>query len=47
MDLESVIQNKVREKQIYINACMWNLKNGTDEPSFRAGAEMQMESKDV
>ena len=26
MDLESVIQNKVREKQIYINACMWNLK---------------------
>ena len=29
MDLEFVIQNEVkseREKQMYINACMWNLE---------------------
>ena len=42
MDLESVIRSEVkseREKQIlYANAYIWNLKkNGTDEPSDRAG----------
>ena len=41
MDLESVIQSKVREKQIpYANAYIWKLKKkkkGTDEPSGRAG----------
>ena len=29
-----------REKQIsYINMCVWNLKNGVDEPIRRAGIE--------
>ena len=45
MNLESVIEwNKSeKEKQIsyIINAYMWNLKNGTDEPISRAGIEMQ------
>ena len=45
MDLESVIQSEVkseREKQIpYANAYIWNLKNGTDEPSGRAGIKTQ------
>lgn len=27
MDLESVIQSEVREKQIYITAYMWDLEN--------------------
>ena len=42
IDLESVIQNKVsqKEKQKYINAYMWNLENGA--PISRAGIEMQM-----
>ena len=32
-----------REKQIsYINAYMWNLENGTDEPVCRAEIETQM-----
>ena len=32
-----------REKQIsYINAYIWNLKNGTNEPICREGMEMQM-----
>ena len=31
-----------KEKQIsYINACIWDLKNGTGVPICRAGAEMQ------
>ena len=30
-----------REKQIlYINACIWNLENGTDEPIDRAVMEI-------
>ena len=44
MDLESVIQSEVvREKQIlYINAYVWNVENGTDEPICRATVEMQI-----
>ena len=30
-----------REKQMYINAYVWNLENGTDEPISRAEIEMQ------
>ena len=45
MDLESVIQSEVSQKEKkqmpYANAYIWNLKkggkNGTDEPSCRAG----------
>ena len=48
MDLESVIQNEVNQKEKkkipYANAYIWNLKkkknNGTDEPSCRAGIKM-------
>ena len=45
MRLESIIQSEVkseREKQIsYINAYMWNLGNGTDEPFCRVEIETQ------
>ena len=46
MDLESVIQSEIsqkRGKQIPdANAHIWNLKkNGTDEPSGKAGIKMQ------
>ena len=41
MDLESVILSEVRKrKTLYANTYIWNLKrkkNGTDEPSDRAG----------
>ena len=46
MDLETIIQSEVKsegEKQIsYINAYMWNLENGTDEPVCKAEVETQM-----
>ena len=46
MDLETIIQSEVKsegEKQIsYINAYMWNLENGTDEPVCKAEIETQM-----
>ena len=44
MDLETVIQNEVHQKELkklYINTYMWNLRNGTDEPISRVGMEMQ------
>ena len=44
MDLETVIQSEVsqREKQIsYINAHMWNLKNGIDDLICKAEIETQ------
>ena len=50
MDLETVIQSEVsqREKQIsYINAYMWNQKNGIDEPVRRAEIETQMQRTNV
>ena len=47
MDLESVIQSEVSQKKkkqiLYANAYIRNLKkkkNGTDEPSCRAGIKM-------
>ena len=43
MDLESVIQSEVNQKErkklSYINAYMWNLKDGTNETICRAGIE--------
>ena len=46
MDLESVVQSegsqKKKNKILCINADVWNLGNGTDEPTCRAGTEMQM-----
>ena len=44
MDLETVIQNEVNQKELkklYINTYMWNLRNGTDELISRVGMEMQ------
>ena len=44
MDLETVIQNEVNQKELkklYINTYMWNLRNGTDEPISRVRMEMQ------
>ena len=43
MNLESVIQSEIsqKEKILYANAYIWTLKkNGTDEPSGRAGIKM-------
>ena len=46
MDLESVVQSEASQKKKNkipcINADVWNLGNGTDEPTCRAGTEMQM-----
>ena len=45
MALEAVIQSEVsqnEEENIYINAWMWNLENGTDEPVCKAEIESQM-----
>ena len=37
-----------REKQIYINAYLWNLeKNGIDEPVFKAEIKTQMKRTNV
>ena len=44
MDLESVIQSEVsqKEKNKYrMLTHIWDLKNGTDEPSGRAGIKTQ------
>ena len=48
MNLESVIQSEgiQKENSIYINAYIWNLDSGTDEPTCRAGLEMQTERMD-
>ena len=48
MNLESVIQSEgiQKENSIYINAYIWNLDSGTDEPTCRAGREMQTERMD-
>ena len=45
MDLESVIQSEVsqKEKNKYrMLTHIWDLKNGTDKPSGRAGIKTQM-----
>ena len=37
-----------RERQIlYINAQVWNLKDGTDKPICKAAMEMQTQSTDL
>ena len=35
MDLEIIILNEVRQKQLYSITCMWNLKNGTNELIYK------------
>ena len=49
MHLESVIQSEVIQKDnsIYINAYIWNPDSGTDEPTCRAGIEMQTQRMDL
>ena len=48
MSCETVIQTEVRKKQIpYINAYMWNLENGTDEPICKAEIETQTRRTNV
>ena len=43
MDLEPVIQSKVREKKqvSYINTCMWNVENLYRGTYFTAGIEIK------
>ena len=45
-DLESVVQSEASQRKKHkipcINADVWNLGNGTDEPTRRAGTEMRM-----
>ena len=44
INLEPIIQSEVkleREKQIYIDAYIWNLERCTDEPIGRATMETQ------
>ena len=46
MDLETVIWNEVREKQISYNIFICGLqKNGTDEPICEAEIETDVENK--
>ena len=50
MNPESVIQSEVsqKEKSKYILMPIYGIqKNGTDEPSFRAGIEMQTQRTDL
>ena len=44
MGLETVTQSEKseKEKQMYINACMWNLENGVDNLIGRAEIETQI-----
>ena len=46
MELESVIQSEVSQKKKnkyrMLTHIIWNLKNGIDEPSGRAGIKTQM-----
>ena len=51
LDLESVIQSEVSQKEknkyrVLTHVCGIQ-KNGTDEPTFRVGIEMQMQETDV
>ena len=44
MKPEPIIQSEVSQKEkqtLCINAYMWNLENGVDEPICRAGIETQ------
>ena len=52
MDLQSVIQNEVSEKEknkYHILTYIWNLKtkNGSEEPRDRTGIKTQMERMDL
>ena len=48
MKLESVIQSEVSQKRktLYINTCIQNQENGTDEPICRVRIETQMQRMD-
>ena len=35
IDLEIIILNEVRQRQLYGITCMWNLKNGTNELIYK------------
>ena len=44
MNLEPVIQSEISQKEKnkqYINTYIWNLKDGTYEPIYRAAIEIQ------
>ena len=51
MNLESVIQSEVSQKEknhmSNVNAHIWNLEDGREEPVCRAAVEMQMWRMDL
>jgi len=49
MNLKPVILSKVsqKEKNYYINAYIWNLENGIDEPICRDRMEMPTQRMDL
>ena len=47
MDLEILILNEVSQRQIYVIACMWNLKKGTNELICKTEVESQTQKTDL
>ena len=49
MTLEPVLQGEIshKMKSEHINTYIWNLENGTHEPTCRAGIEVQTERMDL
>ena len=49
MTLEPVLQGEISQKMKnkHINTYIWNLENGTHEPTCRAGIEVQTERMDL
>ena len=45
MTLEPILQGEISQKMKseYINTYIWNLENGTHEPTCRVGREVQRE----
>ena len=41
IDLEIIILNEVGERQIYDSTYMWNLKNDTDELTYKTETDSQ------
>ena len=47
MDLEIIILNEVRQKQLYSITCMWNLKNGTNELIYKTEIDSETQKTDL
>ena len=47
IDLEIIILNEVGERQIYDSTYMWNLKNDTDELTYKTETDSQTQKTNL